>query len=124
MDWGTLIQRRSKMEPPKQGGWNMVFTSLNGTGTMDPAAHLGIRANGTKAWPGWPTSERLEALRMDWFDAPDITAQQAICRDIQLQCWKDVPYIPLGQRFGPTAFNVRVGNVPRGFPLFYGVTLG
>ncbi len=123
MDWGTLIQRRAKMEPPAQGGWNMVFTSLNGSGTVDPAAHLGIRANGPKAWPGWPSSERLEALRMNWFDTADLAAQQAICREIQLQCWQDVPYIPLGQRFSPTAFNRRVANVPRGFPLFYGVTL-
>jgi peptide/nickel transport system substrate-binding protein len=123
MDWGTLIQRRSKMDPPSQGGWNMVFTSLNGSGTMDPAGHIGLRANGTKAWAGWPTSERLEALRTAWFDTSDVSAQHAICEDIQRQAFQDVPYIPLGQRFGPYAFNVRVRDVPRGFPLFYGVKL-
>jgi peptide/nickel transport system substrate-binding protein len=123
MDWGTLIQRRSKMDPPAQGGWNMVFTSLNGSGTMDPAGHIGLRANGTKAWAGWPTSERLEALRTAWFDTSDVSAQHAICEDIQRQAFQDVPYIPLGQRFGPYAFNVRVHDVPRGFPLFYGVKL-
>jgi peptide/nickel transport system substrate-binding protein len=121
MDWGTLIQRRAKMEPPAQGGWNMVFTSLNGSGTMDPAAHLGIRANGVKAWAGWPTSPQLESLRAAWFDTSDVPAQQAICVDIQKQFWQDVPYIPLGQRFGPTAFNRRVTDVVRGFPLFYGL---
>jgi peptide/nickel transport system substrate-binding protein len=121
MDWGTLIQRRSKQAPPSQGGWNVVFTSLNGSGTMDPAAHLGIRGNGLKAWPGWPTSPQLESLRNDWFGAQDLAAQQAICVQIQLQVWQDVPYIPLGQAFGPYAFNRRVTDVVKGFPLFYGL---
>jgi peptide/nickel transport system substrate-binding protein len=123
MDWGTLIQRRAKTDPPAKGGWNMVFTSLNGSGTMDPADHIGLRANGLKAWAGWPTSQALENLRDAWFDTDDLAAQQAICVKIQLQFWQDVPYIPLGQRFGPMAFNTRVVDVPRGFPLFYGLRL-
>jgi peptide/nickel transport system substrate-binding protein len=121
MDWGTLIQRRSKQAPPAQGGWNVVFTSLNGSGTMDPAAHLGIRGNGLKAWPGWPTSPELERLRNAWFDTSDLAAQRAVCVQIQLQVWQDVPYIPLGQAFGPYAFNRRVTDVVKGFPLFYGL---
>jgi len=124
MDWGTLMQRRAKLDPPAQGGWNMVFTGLSGSGTMDPSSHIALRGNGLKAWAGWPTSERIEALREAWFDAPDVAAQQAICVDIQKQFWLDVPYIPLGQRFGPYAFNRRVTDVPRGFPLFYGLKLG
>jgi peptide/nickel transport system substrate-binding protein len=62
-------------------------------------------------------------LRDAWFDAPDVPAQQAICVEIQKQFWQDVPYIPLGQRFGPYAFNTRVTDVPRGFPLFYGLKI-
>ena len=121
MDWGTLIQRRANMEPPAKGGWNVVFTSLNGSGVMDPAAHLGIRANGRQAWAGWPTSPTLEQLRAEWFDTTDVAEQQAICVKIQRQFWQDVPYIPLGQRFGPMAVNRRVTDLPKGFPLFYGL---
>jgi len=54
-------------------------------------------------------------------DAPDVAAQKEICVDIQQQFWQDLPYIPLGQRFGPVAVNTRVTDVPRGFPLFYGL---
>jgi ABC-type transport system substrate-binding protein len=43
--------------------------------------------------------------------------------EIQKQFWQDVPYIPLGQRFGPYAFNTRVTDVPRGFLLFYGLKI-
>jgi peptide/nickel transport system substrate-binding protein len=123
MDWGTLIQRRSKMEPPAQGGWNVVFTSLNGSGTMDPAAHLGIRSNGLQAWAGWPTSPEIERLRTGWFDAADVAAQREICIALQTRFWTEPSYIPLGQRFGTTAFNTRVSDVVRGFPLFYGLKL-
>jgi len=123
MDWGTLIQRRSKDAPPERGGWNVVFTSLNGTGTMDPAGHIGIRGNGRQAWVGWPEAPKLEALRDAWFAAPDVAAQQAICVKLQQQFWQDVPYIPLGERFSLNALNRRVTDVVRGFPLFYGLKL-
>jgi len=123
MDWGTLIQRRSKDAPPAQGGWNVVFTSLNGTGTMDPAGHIGIRGNGKQAWVGWPTAPKLEALRAAWFAAPDVSAQQAICAQLQQQFWQDVPYIPLGEGFSQYALNKRVSGVVKGFPLFYGLKI-
>ncbi len=121
MDWGTLLQRRAKMDAPAQGGWNMVFTGLSGSGTMDPSAHIALRGNGVKAWAGWPTMPRMEALRDAWFDAPDVAAQQAICAEMQKQFWVDVPYVPLGQRFQPVAVNKRVRDVPKGFPVFYGL---
>jgi peptide/nickel transport system substrate-binding protein len=123
MDWGTLMQRRAKMDPPQQGGWNLVCTGLTGSGCMDPSGHIALRGNGLKAWAGWPTMPKIEALRDAWFDTPDLAAQQAICVDIQKQFWQDVPYIPLGQRFGPYAFNTRVSDVRRGFPQFYGLKL-
>ena len=88
---------------------------------MDPSSHIALRGNGVKAWAGWPTSARIEALRDAWFDAADVAAQRAICVEIQQQFWQDVPYIPLGQRFAPVAVNSRVTNVPRGVPLFYGL---
>lgn len=121
MDWGTLIQRRSKEVAPGQGGWNVVTTGLTGSGIMDPAAHIGLRADGRAAWAGWPTSPTLEALRARWLEADTLAAQQAICRDIQAQFWIDLPYVPLGETYQPYAFNRRVTGIPTGFPLFYGV---
>jgi hypothetical protein len=38
-----------------------------------------LRANGKCGWSGWPTAEKLEALRQQWFDAPDLASQQALC---------------------------------------------
>jgi peptide/nickel transport system substrate-binding protein len=123
MDWGTMLARRAKTDPADKGGWNLSFTGLSGSGCLDPSSHIALRGNGLKAWAGWPTSPRIEELRLAWFDAPSLAAQQAICIDIQKQFWIDLPYIPLGQRLGVNAFNKRVTDVPVNFPLFYGLKL-
>jgi peptide/nickel transport system substrate-binding protein len=122
MDWGTVTQRRTSREPVAKGGWNIFFTFLEGTNNFDPAGQLGIRANGAKAWFGWPQSKKLEALRMEWFAAPDLAAQKAACRALQVQFWQDVPYIPLGEYFRPGAHHPRVAIPTKGFPLFANVT--
>jgi peptide/nickel transport system substrate-binding protein len=121
LDWGTVVQRRAGRQPPDKGGWNATFTFLTGTNPSSPAGHLALRGNGDKAWFGWPTSERLEGLRADWFDAPDLATQQQVCRDIQLQVWLDVPFIPLGQYVQPTACRRDLTDMRRGFAQFYGV---
>ncbi|MBK1660907.1 ABC transporter substrate-binding protein [Paracraurococcus ruber] len=122
-DWGTMLQRRNNKGPADQGGWSCFSTGWEGADHMDPSNHYAIRGNGDQpsAWPGWCTSPKLEALRNAWFDAPDLAAQQAICRDMQVQCMQDVPSIPLGQFVQPTAYRTNVTNVARGFPTFWGV---
>ena len=120
-DWGTVVQRRANKSPPDKGGWNIFFTSLNGTNNFDPASHLGIRGNGDGAWFGWPTAPRLEELRRDWFAARDLDEQKRVCIEIQKQFWIDVPYIPLGTIYQPTVYNRKITGVRSGFPQFYNV---
>ncbi|SUV85431.1 extracellular substrate-binding protein [Bordetella pertussis] len=78
-----------------------------------------MRGNGKQAWFGWPTSERLEQLRIDWFNAPDLDAQKKICREIQLQVFEDVPYIPLGATYPVSALRKRMEGFPAQMSLFY-----
>ena len=120
-DWGTVVTRRASRAAPDKGGWNIFFTSLNGTNDLDPASQLGIRGNGTAAWFGWPTAPKLEALRQSWFEAPDLAAQQRICADLQRQFWVDVPYLPLGALYLPTIYDKRLTGIRSGFPQFYDV---
>jgi peptide/nickel transport system substrate-binding protein len=121
VDWGTVVQRRVSRSPPDKGGWNIFFTYLNGTNNFDPAGQLGIRGNGAGAWFGWPDLPKLEQLRDAWFDAPDLAAQKHICEQIQLQVWQDVPYIPLGCTYFPTAWRKGLTGMRIGFPQFYDV---
>lgn len=121
IDWGTSVQRRNSQELPSAGGWNVAFTAVTGPNNLDPAGHLPIRGNGKQAWFGWPTSEKLEQLRTDWFNAPDLEAQKKICRDIQLQVFEDVPYIPLGATYQIMALRKQWKNFQPQIPLFFTV---
>ncbi len=119
-DWGTVVQRRSSRKPPAEGGWNVFFTNLNGTNNLDPAGQLGLRGNGDKAWFGWPNMPRLETLRDQWFDAPDVAAQQRICAQMQREFFQEPSYLPLGAYYEATA-TLKLQGVRIGFAQFYDV---
>jgi peptide/nickel transport system substrate-binding protein len=119
MDFGTAIRRRSSRNAPDQGGWNVFCTLIDGTYDFTPGGNSWLRGNGD--WIGWPKSARLEELCQAWLDAPDLAAEKKVCRALQLQFWQDVPYIPMGQYSESACYNRRLTDIPKGFPLFYGV---
>jgi peptide/nickel transport system substrate-binding protein len=122
MDWSTVQQRRTKPDPIDKGGWSVFCTNgWNGTDMLDPVAHASLRGNGRRAWFGWPTSPRLEALRQEWMAASTLDDQKRIAADIQRQVWIDVPYIPLGQNFMATAWRRSIEGLLPGFPVFWNV---
>jgi peptide/nickel transport system substrate-binding protein len=121
MDWATLVQRRAKTDPVGQGGWSIFHTSWAGLDMINPAGHIFLRGNGRAAAPGWPNSPEIETLRNDWFAAPDVAAQQTVARRLQVQAFTDVPYIPLGQYFAPTAYQSNLTGVLKGSPVFWNV---
>ena len=79
--------------------------------TPDPGGHFPIRGNGTGSWFGWPTDPKMEEMRDSWFDAPDSAAQAKICADMQGHAFEQVPFIPIGQWFYPTAFRNNVVDI-------------
>ncbi len=111
MDWGTLITRRASKEPIDKGGWNIFFTWFIGADLANPALSLPLRGNGEKAWFGWPTNEKLEALRTQWFAAADLEAQKRVAAEIQTEAFQGVPYIPTGQFVIPTAYRKNLKGV-------------
>jgi len=124
MDWATVVQRRVKQEPVDQGGWSIFQTSWGGVDQFNPAVHAFLRGNGKDGIFGWPVSPRIEELRNAWFKAPDLAAQKEAARQLQLQAFEDVPYIPLGQVLGPTAHRAELKGVLTGLPLFWNITRG
>jgi peptide/nickel transport system substrate-binding protein len=111
MDWGTLITRRASKEPVDKNGWSIFFTWFVGPDMINPALNFPIRSNGAKAWFGWPTDDKLEALRADWLAAPDLAAQQRVAAQVQEEAYTTVPYIPTGQFIIPTAFRKNLKGV-------------
>ena len=121
VDWGTILQRRASKSSPSQGGWNAFCTRFWGSEFFSPAAHSPLRGNGAQAWFGWPSSPKIEALREQWFDAPDLGAQETLAAEIQAQAFEDVPYYPLGLYYNPTAYRADLSGVVNGGPFFWNV---
>ena len=125
MDWGTLVQRRAKMDPVEKGGWSVFQTNWPGPDQANPAVNVFLRGNGKDAAPGWAVSPRIEELRNQWLRTSDLDAQKKIARDIQLQAFEDVPYIPLGQMISPTAYRADItGMLPGSVPVFWNLKRG
>ncbi|MDO9708609.1 ABC transporter substrate-binding protein [Paracraurococcus lichenis] len=120
-DWGTVTQRILKQDPPAQGGWNMMVSWTAGSAQVNPAANNLIRGHGRGAIFGWPTIPKLEELRNAWFDAADEAAQARIGREMQRVAFEEVPYVPLGQFFSPTALRSDLEGMLQGVALFYGI---
>lgn len=123
-DWGSVVARRAKKDPVEAGGWSAFCTAWAGTDHLNPAGHLSLRTNGDAAWFGWPKNDRIEALRDEWFTAPNVAAQAKICADIQKEAFVDVPYVPMGQYLQPTAYRANLQGVLPGFALFWNVRAG
>jgi peptide/nickel transport system substrate-binding protein len=120
-DWATVSTRMQSRESLDKGGWSVTCNFTSGIGIYNPAAHTWLRSNGPKAFVGWPNIPDIEKLRLDWFDAPDLPAQQAICQNIQKVAFDQVPYVPLGFYYQPTAFRSNLTGILKGVPMFYNV---
>ncbi|HVL34711.1 MAG TPA: ABC transporter substrate-binding protein [Burkholderiales bacterium] len=121
IDWTTVVQRRIRMDPAEQGGWNLFCIYDSGYNQLNPASHALLRGNGKAAQFGWPSSPRIEELREAWFQAATLEEQKTIARRIQVQAFEDVPYIPLGQSVPPTAYRRSLTGVLNGQPFFWNV---
>ncbi len=122
-DWGTVVERRTSHEPLDKGGWSMFPAGNPAAEYVDPLLPSGVRGNGKKAWFGWPTDDRLEALREQWLDESDPTRQKKLCEQIQARCLDLVTIIPLGQYLPPAAWTNRISAPLKGLvPVFWNVT--
>ena len=124
LDWGTVLQRVASRNPVEQGGWHVWCNYSLGVTGVNPAAHTYIRGHGTAGTFGWPEMPKVEALRQQWFDAPDLAAQKALCVQIQQECFAQVPYLPLGAFYQPTAYRADLSGMLKGFPIFWNVRRG
>ncbi|AMJ59751.1 ABC transporter substrate-binding protein [Bosea sp. PAMC 26642] len=121
LDWGSMLRRMGNRELPDKGGYSAFCTYSAGVTHLNPAAHNFLRGSGDKATFGWSKSEKLEELRDAWFSAPDVEAQKRIGIAMQRQAFVDVPYVPLGVFYQPTAYRKSLTGMLKGLPLFWNV---
>jgi peptide/nickel transport system substrate-binding protein len=121
MDWGTVVQRRARKEPPGKGGWNFFVTGWSGIDMATPITNQTLRSNGAKAWFGWPDLPDLQRLIDNWVDAPDLGAQKKIAMDLQRKAFEQVPCLPTGQFFPRTACRSDITGIISGQYVFWNV---
>jgi peptide/nickel transport system substrate-binding protein len=122
IDWATTAQRLLSQKPLDDGGWSLNANYAPGFSAMSPAAHSFLRGSGKQALFGWPTMPRVEELRGAWIDSEDVEEQKRLCREIQLQAFQDVPYVPLGSFFFAAAYRKSLtGILKGGVPMFTNV---
>jgi peptide/nickel transport system substrate-binding protein len=104
MDWGSVVSRRSRKEPPAQGGWNIFVTTSGGVGGAHPILHTWIGAACDKGLFGWPCDAEVEKLRNAYGFAQTDDERKKVARDLQARAIEQVVYIPFGQWTSPIAY--------------------
>ena len=121
-DWGTTGQRRAQKSPPGQGGWSMFHTWHAGADCIAPAGYNAVRANGDKAWFGWPTIPKVEAEVTNWFEAKNLAEEKAAIARLNKAALEEVVYAPTGFFLGYQAWRKNVSGVAKGpLPFFWDV---
>lgn len=104
-DWGTLLSRWNAKENTGAGAWNVFAVGWAGLWITNPGSHLPLH--------GHKPNPKMEALTEQWFDAPDLPAQKAVCEQMQLLAFEEPPFIPVGQYFVPQAHRDSVTDIVR-----------
>ena len=120
-DWGTVVQRISRKQPIAEGGWSIFGVMWGGYDWYSPAGRCGV-ARQRNEWVG-----RLARCAEDGGAARPVAARagpggaKALASDIQLQAFQDVPCVPLGLYYQPTAYQNDLVGMMKGLMLFTSV---
>jgi peptide/nickel transport system substrate-binding protein len=122
-DWGGLLARRAKQDPPDQGGWSVVHTWGFGFELGNAISNYGLTtACDRSGWPGWPCDQTMTNLVGDWAKEGDIAKRKAIGEAIQKRAVERVYFVPLGTFFQPMAYRKNLsGIVEVAIPVFWNV---
>jgi len=121
VDWGTVVARRAQKSPPRQGGWQIFHTFFYGVDCVDPTSKI-IRANGDKAFFGWPDIPQVEAEVVAWYEAKTLDEEKAAARRLNKAAFDNGIYAPLGVFLQHQAWRKNVVGVAQGpLPFFWSV---
>jgi peptide/nickel transport system substrate-binding protein len=122
VDFGTVIARRARKSSPGRGGWQLFVTEWFGVECVDPTSRI-VRANGDKAFFGWPDIPQVEAEIAAWYEAPTLDGERAIARRLNKAALENAIYAPRGSHLAHRAWRSNVTSITQGpLPLFWGVS--
>lgn len=97
MDWQSVVARRARKEPPKEGGWNIFFTTNITLDSDNPGPHSYAAGNCDKAWFGWPCDPDMEKLRDAFIHETDPAKQKEIGDQISDKVMNEGFFVPIGE---------------------------
>ena len=104
MDWGAVVARRAKKDPPAQGGWNIFVTGAPALGASNPVTNAWIGMGCEKANVGWPCNPEFERVRSTWGLAQTLDERKAIAVDLSKRIYDQVPFVSFAQWLTPVAY--------------------
>ena len=113
-DWGTVVQRRTKMEPVDKGGWSIFHTFSSASSMATPATYTQLNPRGKRAWFGWWDNPEAVKLTNEWLTAPDEAGQKKAAHALSHIAMSDVGTTVVGQWYGKTAFRKSITGVLQG----------
>jgi peptide/nickel transport system substrate-binding protein len=123
VDWGTVVERRTSKAPLEKGGWSLFPYGSPAAEYRDPIFATNLRGNGQDAWFGWPSDEKMEAMRSLWMDSNDPAERRRLDAETQLRAFETVPFMPLGQYLPPAAWRSNLTGLLKGAtPVFWNVS--
>jgi peptide/nickel transport system substrate-binding protein len=119
-DWQTMVGRRTKREPPAQGGWNAIVSAFGALDITNPVTTGFLNASCEKALFGWPCDPEIETLRNAFAVETDPTRQKEIADKVQERAVEITTHIPLGQYKQPAAVRKNIdGLILAWIPVFW-----
>jgi peptide/nickel transport system substrate-binding protein len=123
MDWQTTVARRTKKEPPGQGGWHAFLTAWAAADILNPVMAGFFNAACDKAMFGWPCDPEIEKLRDAFSRESDAAKQKTIAEAVQRRVADYPTHIHLGQFYVPSAVRSNIeGILVAPVPVLWNVT--
>jgi peptide/nickel transport system substrate-binding protein len=123
MDWQTTVARRTKKDPPTQGGWHGFLTEWAAADILNPVMAGFFNSACDKAMFGWPCDAEMEKLRDQFSRESDPAKQKSIAEAVQRRITEYPTHIHLGQFYVPAAVRSNVdGILVAPVPVLWNVT--
>jgi peptide/nickel transport system substrate-binding protein len=104
MDWQSVVARRAKKGPVRDGGWHAFMTSWVAADVLNPVSTAFLAANCDAAAPGWPCDAQMEKLRDAFAHEDDVAKQKALAQRVQERAIELGTHVWIGQWYKPMAY--------------------
>jgi peptide/nickel transport system substrate-binding protein len=104
MDWQSVVARRAKKGPVREGGWNAFMTSWVAGDVLNPVSAAYLAANCDAAAPGWPCDPEIERLRDAFARESGLEKQKQLAKAVQERAIEIGTHVWLGQWYKPMAY--------------------